>query len=148
MKPLRGKRTELGESVVVIQPAFARRCTWRRWSATTARPVARSPSARWPPVRGRCYRPSRRRQTGAEHSANDLDCGRRVVLSRAASTLRSVETHRRAESSHKKPVRPVFWGSSAESPQDVALLCSPTGDLLARTWCLGHAFFYKCPPPV
>ena len=29
--------------------------------------------------------------------ANDLDCGRRVVLSRAAPTLRSVETHRRAE---------------------------------------------------
>ena len=43
MKPFRGKRTELGESVVVIQPAFARRCTWRRRSATTARPVARSP---------------------------------------------------------------------------------------------------------
>ena len=33
---------------------------------------------------------------GAEPSANDLDCGRRVVLSRAAPTLRSVETHRRA----------------------------------------------------
>ena len=31
-----------------------------------------------------------------EPFANDLDCGRRVVLSRAAPTLRSVETHRRA----------------------------------------------------
>ena len=42
---------------------------------------------------------STHQREGAERFANDLDCGRRVVLSRAASTLRSVETHRRADGS-------------------------------------------------
>lgn len=44
-------------------------------------------------VRGRL---STHQCIGVEPFANDLDCGRRVVLSRAAPTLRSVETHRRA----------------------------------------------------
>jgi hypothetical protein len=67
VKPLRGKRTELGESVVVIQPVRSRAPVHLAAAERDDRP-----SGRLKPVgkvaarsRARCYRPSRCWLTGA-----------------------------------------------------------------------------------